>query len=165
MKGNTKTRDKVVRREMEIEEGNLFSETKIEDSKKRIVALGYFERVDVSTEQGSTPDTININIEVQERPTGTFQVGAGFSSIENFIATAQIQQANLFGNGQSLALQAQISGLRQLISIRFFEPYFLDSDWSSSIELYDNLLVSRAAPSAVRSRSATRSCSRGSASA
>lgn len=141
VKGNTKTRDKVLRREMEIEEGNLFSETKLEDSKRRIVALGYFERVDVSTEQGSTPETININFEVTERPTGTFQVGAGFSSIENFIATAQIQQANLFGNGQSLALQAQVSGLRQLISIRFFEPYFLDSDWSSSIELYDNLLV------------------------
>ncbi|MFO0735846.1 MAG: outer membrane protein assembly factor BamA [Labilithrix sp.] len=141
IKGNTKTRDKVLRREMEIEEGMLFSETKLEDSKRRIVALGYFERVDVSTEQGSSPETININFEVTERPTGTFQVGAGFSSIENFIATAQIQQANLFGNGQSLALQAQISGLRQLISIRFFEPYFLDSDWSSSIELYDNLLV------------------------
>jgi outer membrane protein insertion porin family len=141
IKGNTKTRDKVLRREMEIEEAQLFSETKLEDSKKRIVALGYFERVDVSTEQGSTPETININFEVTERPTGTFQVGAGFSSIENFIATAQIQQANLFGNGQSLALQAQISGLRQLISIRFFEPYFLDSDWSSSVELYDNLLV------------------------
>ncbi|AKV02112.1 Outer membrane protein assembly factor YaeT precursor [Labilithrix luteola] len=141
IKGNTKTRDKVLRREMEIEEGQLFSETKLEDSKKRITALGYFERVDVSTEQGSTPETININFEVTERPTGTFQVGAGFSSIENFIATAQIQQANLFGNGQSLALQAQISGLRQLISIRFFEPYFLDSDWSTSIELYDNLLV------------------------
>ncbi|HVH43828.1 MAG TPA: outer membrane protein assembly factor BamA, partial [Labilithrix sp.] len=141
VKGNTKTRDKVLRREMEIEEGQLFSETKLEDSKRRIVALGYFERVDVSTEQGSTPETININFEVTERPTGTFQVGAGFSSIENFIATAQIQQANLFGNGQSLALQAQISGLRQLISIRFFEPYFLDSDWSSSVELYDNLLV------------------------
>jgi outer membrane protein insertion porin family len=141
VKGNTKTRDKVLRREMEIEEGNLFSETKLEDSKRRIIALGYFERVDVSTEQGSTPETININFEVTERPTGTFQVGAGFSSIENFIATAQIQQANLFGNGQSLALQAQISSLRQLISIRFFEPYFLDSDWSSSVELYDNLLV------------------------
>ncbi|MDF2696245.1 MAG: outer membrane protein assembly factor YaeT precursor, partial [Labilithrix sp.] len=141
VKGNTKTRDKVLRREMEIEEGQLFSETKLEDSKRRIVALGYFERVDVSTEQGSSPESININFEVTERPTGTFQVGAGFSSIENFIATAQIQQANLFGNGQSLALQAQISGLRQLISIRFFEPYFLDSDWSSSVELYDNLLV------------------------
>ncbi len=141
VKGNTKTRDKVLRREMEIAEGSLFSETRLEESKRRIVALGYFERVDVSTEQGSTPETININFEVAERPTGTFQVGAGFSSIENFIATAQVQQANLFGNGQSLALQAQLSGLRQLVSVRFFEPYFLDSDWSNSVELYDNLLV------------------------
>ncbi len=141
VKGNTKTRDKVLRREMELEEGQLFSETKLEESKRRIVALGYFERVDVSTEQGSSPETIHINFEVTERPTGTFQVGAGFSSIENFIATAQIQQANLFGNGQSLALQAQLSSLRQLVSIRFFEPYFLDSDWSASVELYDNLLV------------------------
>ncbi|HRG98722.1 MAG TPA: outer membrane protein assembly factor BamA, partial [Polyangiaceae bacterium] len=136
IKGNTKTRDKVLRREMEIEEGQLFSETKMEDSKRRMTALGYFERVDVSTQQGSTPDKIQITFEVTERPTGTFQVGAGFSSVENFIATAQVQQANLFGNGQSLALQAQISGLRQLISIRFFEPYFLDSDWSASTELY-----------------------------
>jgi outer membrane protein insertion porin family len=141
IKGNTKTRDKVLRREMEIEEGQLFSETKVEDSKKRITALGYFERVDVSTQQGTSPDKIQITFEVTERPTGTFQVGAGFSSVENFIATAQVQQANLFGNGQSLALQAQISGLRQLISVRFFEPYFLDSDWSASTELYDQLYI------------------------
>ena len=64
IKGNTKTRDKVLRREMEIEEGQLFSETKLEDSKRRIIALGYFERVDVSTEQGSTPETIIINFEI-----------------------------------------------------------------------------------------------------
>jgi outer membrane protein insertion porin family len=141
IKGNTKTRDKVLRREMEIEEGQLFSETRLEDSKRRITALGYFDRVDVSTEQGSTPDKIIINFEIAERPTGTFQVGAGFSSVENFIVTAQVQQANLFGNGQSLALQAQVSGLRQLISIRFFEPYFMDSDWSMSTELFDTLYV------------------------
>ncbi|HTB72324.1 MAG TPA: outer membrane protein assembly factor BamA [Polyangiaceae bacterium] len=141
VKGNTKTRDKVVRREMEIQEGQLFSETGLENSKKRITALGYFERVDVSTEQGSAPDRLNINVEVAEKPTGTFQVGAGFSSIESFIATAQVQQANLFGNGQSLALQAQVSALRQLVTLRFFEPYFLDSDWNSSVELYDTLYV------------------------
>ncbi|MFO0678889.1 MAG: outer membrane protein assembly factor BamA [Polyangiaceae bacterium] len=141
IKGNTKTRDKVLRREMEIAEGDLFSETKLEDSKRRITALGYFERVDVSTEQGSAPDRININFDIQERPTGTFQVGAGFSSVENFIATAQVQQANLFGNGQSLALQAQVSSLRQLVTIRFFEPYFLDSDWSASTEIYNQLYV------------------------
>jgi outer membrane protein insertion porin family len=141
IKGNTKTRDKVIRREIEIEEGQLFSETRLENSKKRVTALGYFERVDVSTEQGSAPDKLIINFEVGEKPTGTFQVGAGFSSIESFIATAQVQQANLFGNGQALALQAQISSLRQLVTIRFFEPYFLDSDWNSSVELYDTLFV------------------------
>jgi outer membrane protein insertion porin family len=141
VKGNTKTRDKVVRREMEIQEGQLFSETGLENSKRRVTALGYFDRVDVSTEQGSAPDKIIVNIEVTEKPTGTFQVGAGFSSIESFIATAQVQQANLFGNGQALALQAQISALRQLVTLRFFEPYFLNSDWNSSIELYDTLYV------------------------
>jgi outer membrane protein insertion porin family len=141
VRGNTKTRDKVIRREMEIEERQLFSETKLEISKRRITALGYFERVDISTEQAEDPDHINVNVEIGEKPTGTFQVGAGFSSIESFIATAQVQQANLFGSGQSLSLQAQISGLRQLIDVRFFEPYFLDSPFSASISLYDQLRV------------------------
>jgi len=141
VKGNTKTRDKVVRRELEVQEGQLFSETRLENSKRRVTALGYFDRVDMSTERGSSEDKVIVNFEVTEKPTGTFQVGAGFSSIESFIATAQIQQANLFGNGQALALQAQVSALRQLVTLRFFEPYFLDSLWNSSIELYDTLYV------------------------
>ena len=141
IRGNTKTRDKVIRREMEVEEGDLFSETKLEDSRKNVIALGYFERVDLSTEEGSAPDKVVVNMEVTERPTGTFQVGAGFSSIENFIATAQVQQANLFGTGQSLSLQGQISGLRQLVDLRFFEPYFFDSDFSFSVDLYDQLRI------------------------
>ena len=141
VKGNTKTRDKVIRREIVIAEGDLFSESGMEASKRRVTALGYFDRVDVSSEQGSSPDKVTINFEVAEKPTGTFQVGAGFSSIESFIATAQVQQANLFGNGQSVALQAQVSALRQLITLRFYEPYFLDSLWNASAELYDTLYV------------------------
>jgi outer membrane protein insertion porin family len=135
-RGNSKTRDKVLRRELEITEGDTFSESGLESAKRRVTALGYFERVDIATEQGSAPDRMNVYIEVAERPTGTFQIGAGFSSLEKFIATAQIQQANLFGNGQSLALQAQWSGIRQLVNIRFFEPYFLDTKFNSSVELY-----------------------------
>lgn len=141
MRGNSKTRDKVIRREMEIQETDLFSETKLERSKARITALGYFERVDISTEEASTPDKVNVYVEVTERPTGTFQVGAGFSSIENFIATAQVQQANLFGNGQSLSLMAQVSGLRQAITLMFFEPYFLDSKFNATVDLFDQLRV------------------------
>src|SRR5580658_712487 len=141
IKGNSKTRDKVIRREMEIQEGQLFSETRMEASKRRINAIGFFDHVDISTERGSAPDRLLINIEVGEKPTGTFQIGAGFSSIESFIATAQVQQANLFGNGQALALQAQLSSLRQLVTLRFFEPYFLDTDWNASLEGYDTLYV------------------------
>jgi len=141
VRGNSKTRDKVIRREMEIFEGDAFHESKLEKSRRRITALGYFERVDVSTEQGSAPDKMNVYVEVTEKPTGTFQIGAGFSSLENFIATAQIQQANLFGNGQSLAVQAQVSGIRQLVDIRLYEPYFLDSKFSASINLYTQLRI------------------------
>ncbi len=141
IRGNTKTRDRVIRRELEIAEQQLFSETGLEKSRRRITMLGFFERVDVSSSQGDGADTIDVNIEVVEKPTGTFQIGAGFSSIENFIATAQVQQANLFGNGQAFALQAQISGLRQLIDLRLIEPYLFDTDFSGSINVYDQLRI------------------------
>lgn len=141
VRGNTKTSDKVIRRELKVVEGQLYSETELDESRRRVLALGFFERVDVSTEKGAAPDVVDVYFEVAERPTGTFQIGAGFSSIESFIATAQIQQANLFGRGQSLALQAQVSGLRQLVNIRFFEPYLFGSDWSAAVDLYDQLRI------------------------
>jgi outer membrane protein insertion porin family len=97
-------------------------------------ALGYFERVDMSEGDGDEPDGLVITYEVKERPTGTFQVGAGFSSIEQFIITAQVDQQNLFGHGQSLSLQAQLSGIRRLVQIQFVEPYLASSMWSLSLD-------------------------------
>jgi outer membrane protein insertion porin family len=140
VQGNTKTRDKVIRRELEIVEGDKFSETNLERSRRRVTALGYFERVDLTT-QDEGSDRISVLVEVAEKPTGTFQVGAGFSSIENFIATAQIQQANLFGNGQSLSLNAQLSGIRTLINVRYFEPYLLDSSVGFTVDLFEQLRI------------------------
>jgi outer membrane protein insertion porin family len=136
IKGNTKTRDAVLRREARIIEGDLYSQTLVERSKDRMTALGYFESVNVSEEPGSMPDRIVVNFEVAEKPTGTFQLGAGFSSQETFLLNGQIQQENLFGRGQSLALNLQFSGIRQLAQIRFVEPYLFGSTWSSSVELY-----------------------------
>jgi outer membrane protein insertion porin family len=136
IRGNTKTRDSVIRRELRISEGETYSQTRLEASRGAVQALGYFEHVDMSESDGSRPDTIIVNFEVAERATGTFQVGAGFSSIESFILTAQIQQQNLFGNGQSLSLQLQLSGLRQLIQLQLVEPYFFGTDWSTAIELF-----------------------------
>ena len=122
---------------MKISEGELFNNTNLEVSKKRIMALGFFTNVVVSTKRGSSDEFVEVNVEVEERPTGTFQIGAGFSSVENFIAQAQISQNNLFGRGQTLALQAQLSSLRQLFLLRFVEPYFLDTYWTFAFDLYN----------------------------
>jgi len=136
IKGNTKTRDAVLRREARVIEGELYSQTLVERSKDRMTALGYFESVNVSEENGSGPDKIVINFEVAEKPTGTFQLGAGFSSQETFLLNGQIQQENLLGRGQSLALNMQFSGIRQLLQIRFVEPYLFGTTWTASIDLY-----------------------------
>ncbi len=137
IRGNSKTRDKVIRREVKIAEGDLYHQGNIDVSKGRVTSLGFFESVDVSTRRGTDDKFVIINIEVAERPTGTFQIGAGFSSVENFIAQAQISQNNLFGRGQTLALQAQLSSLRQLFLLRFSDPYFFDTRWNFGFDLYN----------------------------
>ncbi len=139
IRGNSRTADKVIRREMRILEGQLYSQTEIEHSKARITQLGYFDRVDVAESPGSRPDSMALTFEVAERSTGTFQVGAGFSSIESFILTAQVQQQNIFGTGQSLSLQLQLSGIRQLAQLRFVEPYFMDTEWTLAVDAYKTI--------------------------
>jgi outer membrane protein insertion porin family len=136
VKGNNKTRDEVLRREARIVEGQLYNQSLVERSKERMMSLGYFEKVEISEEDGATPDRIVINYEVAERPTGTFQLGAGFSSQETFLLTGQVQQENLFGRGQSLGLNLQLSGIRQLAQIRFVEPYLYSTDWTMAVELF-----------------------------
>ncbi len=134
--GNEKTRDKVIRRELRIYEGGRFSGTGMKQSKQRVTALGFFETAEITTRPGSSDDKIVAQVEVKERPTGTFQLGAGFSSYENFILTGQISQQNFFGWGQTLSLQVQWSKIRQLGQIQFVEPYFLDTRWTFAFDLY-----------------------------
>jgi outer membrane protein insertion porin family len=134
--GNDKTRDKVIRRELRIYEGERFSGTGLRTSRQRVTALGYFETAEITTKPGSAEDKAIAVVEVKERPTGTFQIGAGFSSYENFILTGQISQQNFFGWGQTLSLQVQWSKLRQLYQIQFVEPYFLDTRWTFAFDVY-----------------------------
>jgi len=134
--GNGKTRDKVVRRELRIYEGDLYSETGIKLSKRNVTRLGFFETVELRTQRGAGDDLIDLLVEVKERQTGTFQVGAGLSSVESVIGTAQISQNNLLGRGQSLSLQATLSGIRQYVNIHFGEPHFLDTNWLLSFDLF-----------------------------
>jgi outer membrane protein insertion porin family len=139
IRGNTKTRDKVIRREMRIVEGDKYSASRLQLSKARVTALGFFERVDMSEKRGDSDDKMEVNFEVAEKQTGAFQVGAGFSSAENFIFQAQISQNNLLGRGQSLSLQAMLSQLRQLFQLSFIEPYFLDTRWTFGFDLFNQV--------------------------
>jgi outer membrane protein insertion porin family len=138
IQGNAKTRDKVIRRELRIFEGDQYSASAIKFSKQRVTALGYFEAVEITTKRGSAEDRIVAVVEVKEKATGTFQIGAGFSSYENFILTGQISQNNFLGWGQTLSLQVQWSSLRQLGQIQFVEPYFFDSNFTFAFDLYAN---------------------------
>jgi outer membrane protein insertion porin family len=134
--GNTKTRDKVIRREMRVYEGELYSGTGVRRSKERVTALGFFETVEVTQRPGSREDSIIIQAEVKEKATGTFQVGLGFSNVENFIFTAQVSQNNFLGWGQSVSASAQISSLRSLVQLSFFDPYFLDTNFLLSADFF-----------------------------
>ncbi|MBI5610120.1 MAG: outer membrane protein assembly factor BamA [Deltaproteobacteria bacterium] len=134
--GGTSTRDKVIRREMTFVEGELYSEQKIQQSQARIQRLGYFEKVEIKTKPTAIAQVLDVVVEVKERTTGTFQVGMGFSSIDNFIATMQIAKDNFLGRGQRMSVQGQLSSIRTVFQASFFEPYFLDSNVTFSIDLY-----------------------------
>jgi outer membrane protein insertion porin family len=134
--GNSKTRDRVIRREMRLYEGELFKGVGMRVSKERITALGFFETVEINFKPGSDDTHVVVTVEVKEKATGTFQVGAGFSSVEKFIFTAQVSQSNFLGWGQTTSISAQISSLRQLFTLSFFDPYFLDTDFIFTLDLF-----------------------------
>ena len=134
--GNTKTRDKVIRREMKLIEGDLFSATSLKRSKARINNLGYFEAVDVTTSPGSDESQMNIDVNVKERPTGTFSVGAGYSSVDGFVAQGSITQENFLGRGWRLNLAGSIGGESSTYQLGLTDPYFLDTRWTLGFEVY-----------------------------
>lgn len=136
IRGNTTTRDKVIRREMRIFEGDTYSGSLIKRSQVLINRLGFFETVNIEPVRSADPTRMDLLIRVKEKPTGTFQVGAGFSSIESFVGQAQIAQNNLFGRGQNLSLQATFSSIRSMANLRFSENYFLDSRVQFSANIY-----------------------------
>lgn len=139
--GNATTRDEVIRRELRILESDLYSGTAIRISRARVERLGFFESVEIREVSIQEPNLMDLEIEVAERPTGQFQVGAGFSSVENFIATATVSQNNLFGRGQTLSLQMSISSLRTIFSLGFTEPYFFGTRWQFGFEVFNRELL------------------------
>ena len=137
MKGNTKTRDKVIRREMKIYEGQLYNETKKRESLENIKRLGYFDSVTFNTHTPpGQPNIMDIDVVVKERNTGQIQLGAGYSSFGGFLLNGQIQQTNLFGRGQNLGLSIDWSIFEKIFDFSFTEPYFMDTTWSVGTHIF-----------------------------
>lgn len=134
--GNVRTLDKVVRRQMELVEGDPFNRTKLAKSEQEIKDLGYFEKVDVKTLPGSAPDKTVIDVNVAEQSTGELSVGAGFSTADGPLADFRIRERNLLGKGQDLSLSTTIAGKRSEFDLSFTEPYFMDRDVSAGVDLF-----------------------------
>ncbi|MGB5985758.1 MAG: outer membrane protein assembly factor BamA [Desulfobacterales bacterium] len=134
--GNTKTRDKVIRRELEIYEQELYSGKRLKEGIRKLNRLDYFEDVKVDTIKGSAEDQMVVKIDVTEKPTGTFSFGGGYSSVENLFFMASIQQRNLFGRGQILNLKAEIGAVTNRYTLSFTEPWLFDIPLSFGVDIY-----------------------------
>jgi len=134
--GNTRTLDRVIRREMRLAEGDAFNRVLLSRSRDRIRALGLFANVEVTEEPGSQEDQTIISVDVEEQSTGELSIGAGFSSDSGILGDIAIIERNLLGRGQFLRLRLSLSGDRQQIDLRFTEPYFMGRNLSAGIDLF-----------------------------
>jgi outer membrane protein insertion porin family len=135
--GNTRTLDKVVRREFRLAEGDAFNSFKVKRSKERIQSLGFFqEKLEIEQKPGSAPDKVVLEVNVEEKSTGQLTLGAGFSSFESFVFNLGLAQRNFMGKGQDVRANFEISSFRNQIDLSFTEPYFLNRNLSVGVDLY-----------------------------
>ena len=139
--GNTKTYDKVIRREIRVYEGELFSGSKLRISKERVERLGFFTPGEVQFNQiprKGRDDLVDIEITVKERSTGSVTVGAGYSSIQGFFFQGKVQEINLFGSGQTISFDTQWGNqnIVRSFSLSFLDPYAFDTNWSMGSDLF-----------------------------
>ena len=135
--GNTRTLDNVIRREFRLKEGEVFDSEKLKRSKQRINNLQFFEDVKIDTRRGRDSDLIDIVTTVTERPTGSVSVGAGFSSVENFIFTAGISQDNFLGRGQKVVFSTSLSSLKSDFNLSLTDPRIFDTEILAGIDAFN----------------------------
>ena len=136
--GNSKTRDKVIRREMRLDEGDLYSKKALKRSYERLNNLNFFETVDIVPERRQD-SIMDLNVKLKEKSTGMVSVGGGYSSVDHLMGMIQYTQANMFGLGQTFSAKAQLamSGTTNQYTVSYLEPYLFDKPISARISLYD----------------------------
>jgi len=134
--GNVRTVDDVIRREFRLVEGDAFNAARLRRSRQRIQNLDFFDKVDVEQIPGSAPDKAVINVDVEEKSTGSFSIGAGFSTTNGVLGDIGIRERNLLGRGQDLRLNLVVGQRRNQIDLAFTEPYFLGRDVAAGFDLF-----------------------------
>src|SRR5690349_8642923 len=134
--GNTRTLDKVIRREFRLAEGDAFSTAKVRRSQQRLRNLGFFEKVDISAQPGSAQDKTNLEVQVIEQSTGEISFGAGYSTTSGILGDIAIKERNLLGKGQELRFGISIGTLSTLIDLSFTEPYFMDRPMAAGFDIF-----------------------------
>ena len=135
--GNVRSQDKILRREIPMVEGDLFTLQKLQRARQRLVNLGYFETVNVTTQPGADKTKIIVNVEVTERPTGLFSLGGGFSSVDAFIGTIDLSQRNFLGRGWEVSVRLRAGASTQQGSISFTEPWLFDRPLAAGFDLFN----------------------------
>ncbi|MBF0528007.1 MAG: outer membrane protein assembly factor BamA [Deltaproteobacteria bacterium] len=134
--GNDKTQDKVIRRELKIVEGEQFSGNNMRQSLAALNRLGYFEDVQLNTADGSSEDKMNIKVELKERPTGAFSVGAGYSSYNSVFGLIRISQDNLWGTGRKLTLQGSMGAKADEYILSYTDPWLFDMPLMGGFDVF-----------------------------
>lgn len=134
--GNTRTLDRVIRRELLLSEGDAYNRVLLDRSRNALRALGFFRDVTIENSAGSAPDRTNVRVAVEEQPTGTLSFGVGFSSVDAFLIDAGIEERNFRGRGQNLRLRVSVGALRRTVDFSFTEPRFLGRDLAAGVDLY-----------------------------
>jgi outer membrane protein insertion porin family len=137
IKGNTRTRDKVIRRELLIREKGVFDSRALRLSHQRLTRLDFFEDVSITPEPTPDKTKMDLVVEVKEKPTGAFSIGAGYSSVDSLMFMAEISQNNFLGRGQRMAVSGAISGTSARYNLSFTEPHFYDTQLLVGLDLYN----------------------------
>jgi outer membrane protein insertion porin family len=136
VRGNTRTRDYVIRREFDIGEGDAYNRALIDRAERRLNNLNYFKKVKITNDPGSAPDRVVVNIDVEEKSTGNFSVAGGYSTAEGFISELSVTETNLLGRGQYARAAVRYGQYTRGVELSFAEPYFLGYRVGAGIDLY-----------------------------
>jgi outer membrane protein insertion porin family len=135
--GNTRTRDKVVRRELKFGEGDRFSASNLKESKRKLKNTTFFKEIDMKIIKTEDPNKVNVDLSVEERPTGSINLGVGYSTDEKVMISGAVSQENFLGTGRKLILDASLSASTQQYKFTFIEPYVFDKNFSAGLSAFN----------------------------